>query len=243
MISGVMESAVEGALERLGDVLAGVKADVSDYCGHCYSEQDAAALAGPVASIPSHLLPSVALEVPDHFGDFGNLYKKLTPRIMALLVHDDLHVDEELVAERLVEVGCWSAWAEDERKAMLALCNVWWEATLSSYPRQPEVRAVLSFLATTPVPLVHWLEVWNAQPHGPADGHAADLFLDWAPYLMGNELKVGYSGTIDVTADVKRWFLEDARPRLVRVPAADPRLMEYLEYLDYLEGRAENMSS
>lgn len=237
-----MESAVEGALVRLGDVLAGVKADVGDYCGHCYSEQDAAALAGPVDAIPADLVRLIATEVSDHFDDFANLYRKLAARIMEQVIQGAVY-SEELVAERLVEVGCWRTWAEDERTAMLALCNVWWEATLSSYPRQPEARVVLSFLATTPVPLVHWLEVWNAQPPGPADGHAADLFLDWAPQLMGNELKVGYSETIDITADVKRWFLEDARPRLARVPLADPRLTEYLEYLDYLEGRAENMSS
>ena len=146
------------------------------------------------------------------------------------MVHDDLHVDEELIAARLAEAGCWSTWAEDERTAMLAVCNVWWQATLSSYPRQPEARDVLSFLATMPVPLVHWLEVWNAQPTGPADLHAADLCLWWAGGLLGGELTVGWSETIDITTDIKRWILEDAQPRLARVPV-EPRLAEYLEML------------
>jgi hypothetical protein len=113
---------------------------------------------------------------------------------------------------------------------MLALCNVWWEATLSSYPRRPEAREVLAFLAATPVPFVDWLEVWNAQPPGPADQHAADLCLWWAGELLGGQLKVGWSETIDITADVKRWILEDAPARLARVPA-EPRLTEYLEVL------------
>lgn len=224
------ESALDAALLRLADVLAGVPADVSDYCGHCYSEQDAAALAGPVGAMPADLLSSVAFDGPDHWDDFGNLYRKLTPRIMASLVHDTLHVDEDLIADRLVQAGCWSTWAEEERTAMLAVCNVWWEATLSSYPRWPEAREVLAFLATTPVPFVDWFEVWNAQPPGPADEHAADLCLWWAGELLGGQLTVGWSDEIDITADVKRWILEDAPARLGRVPA-EPKLTEYLEFL------------
>ena len=77
------EFALDQALLRLADVLAGVTADISDCCGHCYSEQDGAALAGPVDAIPADLLSSVAFDGPDHWDDFANLYKKLTPRIMA----------------------------------------------------------------------------------------------------------------------------------------------------------------
>jgi hypothetical protein len=224
------ESALDAALLRLADVLAGVEADAGDYCSHCYSEQDSVALSGPVDAIPSDLLAIAAFEGPDHWDDFANLYKKLTPRIMASLVHDTLHVDEELIAERLIQAGCWSTWADDERTAMLAVCNVWWETTLSSYPRRPEAREVLAFLAATPVPFVDWLEVWNAQPPGPADQHAADLCLWWAGELLGGQLTVGWSDTIDITVDVKRWILDDAPPRLARVPA-EPRLTEYLELL------------
>ncbi|WP_433013588.1 hypothetical protein [Kribbella sp. CA-294648] len=48
--------------------------------------------------IPADLIPAVAAEVPDHWDDFVNLYRKFTPRIMALLVYDELHVDEELTS-------------------------------------------------------------------------------------------------------------------------------------------------
>jgi hypothetical protein len=227
---GGPEAALDAALLRLADVLADVEADASDYCGSCYAEQDAVALSGPVGAIPSDLVSRAAFEGPDHWDDFANLYRKLTPRIMAPLVRDEFHVDEELIAERLVTAGCWSRWAEAERTAMLAVCNRWWEATLSSYPRRPEARVVLSFLATTPVPFGQWLDVWNAQPPGPADLHAVDLCLWWAGELLGGELTVGWSNTIDLTTDIKRWILEDAQPRLARVPE-DPRLTEYLELL------------
>ncbi|MFI7059365.1 hypothetical protein ACIBL3_00100 [Kribbella sp. NPDC050124] len=224
------ELVLDGALLGLADVLAGVEVDVSDYCTFCYGEEDAVALSGPVGGIPEELVARAAFEGPDHWDDFANVYRKLTPRLMALMVYDELHLDEELVASRLVTAGCWSTWAESERTAMLAVCNLWWEATLASYPRTPEALKVLSFLATTPVPFTHWLEVWNAQPAGAADLHAADLCLWWAGDLLGGDLMVGWSGTIDITTDVKRWILEDAPPRLARVPA-DPRLAEYIEIL------------
>jgi hypothetical protein len=222
---------LDAALARLADVLAGVEASVGDYCGFCYGEADAMALSGPVDGIPGDLLTAVAAEVPSHWDDFANLYRKLTPRIMALLVHDDLHIDEELIAERFADGGCWHTWADDERDAMLAVCRAWWEATLTSYPRRPEAYEVLSFLVTTPIPLAQWLEVWNSQPPGPADLHALDLCRWWAPELLGRDLMLGWSGTINVTADLKPWILEDARPRLARV-TADSDLIEILALLE-----------
>lgn len=222
---------LDGALLRLGDVLAGVEASSEDYCGYCYAEADALALAGPVGGVPADLIPSVAAEVPDHWGDFANLYRKLTPRIMALLVYDELHVDEELIAHRIAEAGCWRDWAEVERDAMLDVCRAWWDATLSSYPRRPAAHVVLSFLVTTPVPLTEWFDVWNAQPPGPADLHALELCQWWAPELIGTDLTLGWATDINVTADVKRWILEDARPRLARV-AEDPSVTEVLAILE-----------
>ncbi|MFI6673353.1 hypothetical protein [Kribbella sp. NPDC050470] len=221
---------LEVAVGRLGEVLAGVEVDVGDYCGFCYSEEDVAALAGPVGAIPAKLVSRAVFGGPDHWDDFANLYRKLTPRLMALLVHGELSLDQGLFAQHLVTAGCWSTWAESERTAMLAVCNLWWDATLATYPCRPEAREVLSFLASTPVPFVRWLEVWNAQPAGAADLHAADLCLWWADELLGGRLMVGWSGTIDLTADVKPWILEDAQPRLARVPA-EPRLTVLLELL------------
>ncbi|MET9274215.1 hypothetical protein [Kribbella sp. NPDC003557] len=221
-------TAVDVALLRLADVLAGVEADLGDYCGFCYAEEDAVLLAGPVDAIPRDLLSRAAFEGPDHWGDYVNLYRKLTPRIMALLVHDELHVHDELIASHLVEAGCWTTWADDERDAVLAVCRAWWSDTLASYPRTLDASVVLSFLATTSVPLTQWLDVWNAQPPGPADLHAQELFRWWWDELLNGELTVGWSGTIDITADIKRWVLTDARPRI----SGDPELVEFLEMVE-----------
>jgi hypothetical protein len=222
---------LDAALARLADVMAGVEASVFDYCGFCYAKADAIALSGPLDGIPGDLLSTVAAEVPSHWDDFANLYRKLTPRIMTLLVHDELHIAEELIAERFADVGCWHTWADDERDAMLAVCRAWWEATLNSYPRRPETHVVLSFLVTTPVPLAQWLEVWNSQPPGPADLHALDLCRWWAPEFLGGDLMLGWSAKINVTADLKPWILKDARPRLARLPP-DPDLLEILALLE-----------
>lgn len=222
---------LDAALGRLADVLAGAEASVDDCCGRCYTEADAVALAGPLDGVPAELFPSVAAKGADHWDDFANLYRKLTPRVMEMLVHGDLYVDEQLIADRFAAAGCWDTWAADERDAMLAVCCAWWEATLNSHPSRPDAREVLSFLATTPVPLAQWLEVWSSQPPGPADLHAMDLWRWWAPDLFGGELTLGWSSTIDITAELKRWILEDARPRIARV-TADPDLIEGLALLE-----------
>ncbi|MFI6829054.1 hypothetical protein ACIBG5_18250 [Kribbella sp. NPDC050241] len=215
-----MTADLEAALGRLEDVLDGVEANVDDFCGFCYSEADAKALAGPVDRFPQSLLTSVAMEVPDHFDDYANLYRKVTPRVMALMVRDELHVDENLIAKRIAEVGCWSTWADDERDAMLSVCQAWWEDTLTTHPRQPEAHVVLGFLATTSVPVTHWFELWNALPPGAADLQAVDLCRRWVLQLPG-DVKVGYSEDIDITADLRQWMFTDARPRLVRAEATD----------------------
>lgn len=223
---------LDAALGTLADVLAGAEANLEHYCGYCYAEADAVALAGPLDRVPEDLLVAAAAEVSDHWGDFANLYRKLTPRIMALLVHDDLHIDPEQIADRLADAGCWETWAADERDAMLAVCRAWWEVTLTAYPRRPEAREVFGFLATTPVPLTEWLEIWNSQPSGPADLHALDVCEWWASAMLGgSDLMLGWWGRINVTADIKRWILEDARARIDRV-TADPYLIEVLARLE-----------
>lgn len=218
---------LEAALRRLEDVLDGVQANLDHYCGMCYTEADAVALAGPVERIPDQLVVSVSMEVPDHFDDFANLYRKITPRAMALLVHDQLNVDADLIAERLTDTGCWESWADDERDAVLAVCEAWWPTVLADHPSRPPAYEVLGFLAMTPVPFVHWLDIWNSQPAGPADQHAVDICRHWAAELPGG-VKLGWNRGADVTAELAPWILNDARPRVTRA-GADQDLIEVLD--------------
>lgn len=56
-----------------------------DGCTFCFSPADLDALAGPVDQVPEDLVPLVAAEVTDHWGDFPALYRRLTPRIVRSL--------------------------------------------------------------------------------------------------------------------------------------------------------------
>lgn len=49
--------------------------------------------------------------------------------------------------------------------------------------------------------------------------------------MIGTDLIVGWNTDINVTTDVKRWILEDSRPRLARVPE-DPSVTEVLAILE-----------
>ena len=219
------------ALTRLADLLVDAQASADDGCGYCFDEADLEALSGPIDRIPERLLSKVAAKHPSHWGDFASLYRKLTPRIVSLLVYGDLHIDVDLIADRFFASGCWYMWADDERDAMLAVCEAWWDDTLRSYPRQPWAYEVLGFLVTTPVPLTTWLAALDAQPPGPADLHARDLCQWSLPELLAGDLTVGWASKIDITAEVTRWVLESARPRLARVPT-QPDLTEGLRLLE-----------
>lgn len=222
------------ALTRLTDLLMDAQASVRDGCGYCFDEDDLEALSGPVDQIPEWLLSKVAAKHPSHWDDFANLYRRLTPRIMSLLVYGDLHIDVQLIAHRFFVSGCWYLWADDEREAMLSVCEAWWDDTLRSYPRQPWVYEVLSFLVTTPVPLTTWLATWDAQPPGPADLHARDLCGWWLPDLLSGDLTVGWAEQTDITTEITHWISESAGPRLARV-SLDPVLTVQLRMFE--EGR------
>jgi hypothetical protein len=66
-------------------------------------------ISGPLDLMADDLVSAVAAEVPDHWDDFPRLYRRLTPRIIRPAVTGRLHIDENLIASRLVAAG-WTTW-------------------------------------------------------------------------------------------------------------------------------------
>ncbi|MEE6264114.1 MULTISPECIES: hypothetical protein [Streptomyces] len=179
-------------------------------CTHCYGEADLAALAGPVHRIPDDLIPHVAHEVPSHWDDFPGLYRRVTPRIVRLLVADQLLSDA--VASQFIAAG-WRTWPAPERTALENVWQAWWRSLLHSHPSTGDVTRVLETLGALTGTLTPWLTAWARTRTQAADRHLGDA-LDW--WLIEDELAdlhFGFLNEVHATPELLPWLLslEDGR--------------------------------
>lgn len=196
-------------------------------CTYCYGEQDLAELSGPLHLIPEDLVFSVAAKVPDHWDDFPRLYRRLVPRIVRPLVTGRLHVDEELIASRLVQ-ACWTTWDASLSEALRDVWSAWWQCTLHTYPSPVPVREALSFIAVATNSLRPWLDGWTTTRTPAADTHLADLVDDVMFEFEITDLRMGFYGEYRATAELLGWLLSDVRDRVTDARLDDPFLLEFL---------------
>jgi hypothetical protein len=97
------------ALDALDRAFASEEPFPVSGCTYCYGAQDLVEISGPLDLMADDLVSAVAAEVPDHWDDFPRLYRRLTPRIIRPAVTGRLHIDENLIASRLVAAG-WTTW-------------------------------------------------------------------------------------------------------------------------------------
>ena len=211
-----MKSALMSSLAEVNRLFADRPVGELDICTHCYSDEDEVALRGPVDSVPYSLVASVAAEGFDHWADPVGLYKRMTPRIIGLLMTDELHVDEALVASRFLQAG-WSDWPVQERSAILEAGRQWWIEGLGTYPTGSSMTEKLEFLVPLSGDISPWLDLIGPAPAGPVDLHLRDLCQRWLPELFNGALELGWSGGYDIASDLIPWLVTHARPRLQRV--------------------------
>ncbi|MCC3775745.1 hypothetical protein [Streptomyces sp. UNOB3_S3] len=179
-------------------------------CTYCYSEADLEALAGPLHEIQEDLISHVSIQTPDHWEDFPGLYRKLTPRIVRLLIADELI--HNMVASRFLAAG-WRDWTTPERAALDNVWHTWWRSFLHTHPSTGNVTDVLETLAVTAGTLAPWLTTWARTRTETADLHLSDA-LDW--WLFEGklaDLHLGCYDEVHATPELLPWLLslEDGR--------------------------------
>ncbi|MBV1938947.1 hypothetical protein KUF83_20655 [Streptomyces sp. BV286] len=180
-------------------------------CGHCYPEDDLAVLAGPPHLVPEDLVASVAARSAGHWDDFPTLYRRLTPRIVRLLVTGRLHVDHGLVASRLVAAR-WRDWPGPEREALEEVWRGWWRATLHEYPGP--VTDVLETVAVSGGTLGPWLTVWADTRTESADRHLRDAVDGWLFEEQLADLRLGFYTELPASPELLPWLLSLEAGRL-----------------------------
>ncbi|MFE3770050.1 hypothetical protein [Streptomyces sp. NPDC059122] len=179
-------------------------------CTCCYGREALEALAGPVHRIPDNLIPCVAHEVPSHWDDFPGLYRKLAPRIVRLLIADQLlhkSVASQFLAAR------WREWTATERTALENVWQAWWRSFLHSHPGTGDVTRVIETLATITGTLAPWLAIWARTRTRAADLHLGDALDRWLIEDELADLHFGFYNEVHATPELLSWLLslEDGR--------------------------------
>ncbi|AKZ53676.1 hypothetical protein SAM23877_0627 [Streptomyces ambofaciens ATCC 23877] len=213
------------ALDALDHAFASEEPFPVTGCTYCYSEQDLAALSGPLHLVPDDLVPAVAAEGPDHWDAPARLYRRLVPRIVRSVVTGELHVDEELIASRLLQVG-WTTWEAPLTGALRDVWSAWWEATLHTHPSPVSIRKTLSLVSVATNGLRPWLDTWTATRHPAADAHLADLVDDVLCAYEITDLHMGFYGEYPATVELLGWLLTDVRDRADDARLDSPFLWE-----------------
>ncbi|MFI5758984.1 hypothetical protein [Streptomyces sp. NPDC051569] len=214
------------ALDALDQAFASEEPFPVAGCTHCYAEKDLADLSGPLHLIPDDLVSAVAAEVPSHWDDFPRLYRRLVPRIVRPVVMGQFHVDEELIATRLLQAG-WTTWDASLTGALSNVWSAWWEATLHTHPSPVPIRETLSLIGVATDGLRPWLNIWTATPHPAADAHLADLIDDVMFESEITDLHMGFHDEYHATPELLRWLLTDVRDRADDARLDSPFLHEH----------------
>jgi hypothetical protein len=223
---GDPQELLDAALTRLTALIEMEPIGAVDGCTHCLAARDLAVLSGPAEAVPDDLVAYVAGDVPSMWGDFTALYRRLTPRILTLLIRGELHVDESLVGLNFVRAD-WRSWSNGQVPALQEVFAAWWNAVLASPATVPAVDEVLDLLLGATGTITPWLDTWATTRTPSADLHLEELIRNWAPYLVTRQLLLGFLRDFDVTAEVTAWMLEHGPSRVT-----DEDAWEWLTALD-----------
>jgi hypothetical protein len=214
--------AVSDPYQRLQDALTALDAAFAPLaerpftvggCTNCYGQADLDALGGPVDRVPEDLIPLVAAEVTDHWDDFPALYRRMTPRIVRLLVTGRLHVDHGLIASRLRAAG-WRDWAAIEQEALEKVWHAWWRSALRDYPGQSPITSVLEAVSVSTGTLAPWLDIWAEDRTEAADKHLRDAVHRWLRRGELADLYLGFYDELHATPELLPWLLNTAEGRI-----------------------------
>ncbi|RJL22821.1 hypothetical protein [Bailinhaonella thermotolerans] len=166
----------DAALGRLYDVFARVPRPARvPGCPHCAGPgEDRRLLDGPVAAIGAGDLARYAAKALTTWGGEAE-FRYFLPRLLECAAADAFgYPDPEIVFGRLAAAG-WAEWPGEERAAVTAFLDAWWDETLRRHPSSPGIGTVLCSLAATGLDLGPRLRALRPLATEAAIAHLHDL--------------------------------------------------------------------
>ncbi|MCC3768891.1 hypothetical protein [Streptomyces sp. UNOC14_S4] len=199
-------------------------------CTYCYTEEDFAALAGHPDQVPEDLVGLVAFEGSDHWDDFHSQYRRMTPRIVRLMVTgEQVGPDHSMVASRLVTAE-WRDWPRPEREALEAVWHAWWRKILHEHPGTESVFEALEVISMCMGTLEPWLTIWAGTRTEAADRHLFDMLEGWLFEWDLAFLEFGFYNELDAASELVPWLLSLEEGRIDPLQLAEfERMIAYAD--------------
>lgn len=129
----------------------------------------------PLRLVPASGMEAYAFHAITTVGDEA-LLRYTLPRLLELLAHRELVVDEAIVLGKL-ELAGWRTWPEAEREAIGDFFDAWWVSVLRTPVDVPDWRTenILCGLAQTNLSLSRFLVAWETAAERTATDHLASI--------------------------------------------------------------------
>lgn len=177
-----------------------------DWCHHCRSERDVAALLNPtpLREISAQALRPYAAHVLTTIGDVAD-FRYFLPRILEIASTTGFPwPDLELLTGRL-HLASWSTWNVEETTAIQALFRALWDKTLTTYPGDPDASSVLNAIGNIGIDPVPYLHEWTVSLMRPSAAAALLDMLRHSPLPPGRTERSTDPRLHDYEAQIARW--------------------------------------
>lgn len=177
-----------------------------DWCHHCRSESDIAALLSPtpLREIPAQALRPYAAHVLTTIGDVAD-FRYFLPRILDIAGTTGFPwPDLELLTGRL-HLASWSTWDVEETTAIQAFFRALWAKTLTRYPCDPDASSVLNAIGNAGIDPTPYLHEWTASLMRPSAAAALLDMLRYSPLPPERTVQSADPRLHDHEAQIARW--------------------------------------
>lgn len=111
----------------------------------------------------------------------GGEAKAAMPRLMELLVADELTHIEITEPFDLLRESEWGSWPDEQRGAVQSFLDTWWEWTRTALEPETPPGLVLACLSRLEVSHVRWLGPWLDDLDGSSARHLAQIVIEQLP--------------------------------------------------------------
>ncbi|MEU6859743.1 hypothetical protein AB0B28_12840 [Glycomyces sp. NPDC046736] len=177
-----------------------------DWCHHCRSESDVAALLKPtpLREISAQALRPYAAHVLTTIGDVAD-FRYFLPRILEIASTTGFPwPDLDLLTDRL-HLASWSTWDVEETTAIQALFRALWAKTLATYPSDPDAFTILNAIGNIRIDPAPYLHEWTASLMRPSAAAALLDMLRHSPLPLKRTERSTDPRLHDHEAQIARW--------------------------------------